>query len=324
MSDFEISIIIPIYNSSNYLRRCLDSILFQTFDRWECILVDDGSTDGSSIICDEYVSKDERFKVIHQANSGVSKARNVGINIAKGNWIGFVDSDDWIESETYEIAYNEAIKNNADMVQWGYCRSDGEHDFAFCVYKNDFNLSKFTDNLKEDEPYFGFILTLTKRDLLLKNNIFFPTDMSMGEDYIFSLKCYLSAKNIYNIKNKCFYHYFQNPNSACHSTSEKNKNAQIYFITKFEKMIKETEYKESLLCIVNRQKAGFKIKMLQEKNYISFRENFREINKMILSKFKKYTLAIIFVNLHLDFLANMYLDTISFLGKIKRGESVRG
>lgn len=324
MNNFEISIIIPVYNSSNYLRRCLDSILSQSFDRWECILVDDGSTDGSSIICDEYVSKDARFKVIHQANSGVSKARNAGINAAKGNWIGFVDSDDWIESETYEIAYNEAIKNNADMVQWGYCRSDGENDYAFCVYKSEFDLSKFTDNLKENEPYFGFILTLTKRELILENNIFFPTDMSMGEDYIFSLKCYLSTKNIYNIKNKYFYHYFQNPKSACHSTSEKNRNAQIYFIKIFEDMIKETEYKESLLSIVNRQKAGFKIKMLKEKNYISFRENFNEINKMIISKFKKYTLPIIFVNFHLDFLANIYLDTISLLVKIKRRKRVRG
>ncbi len=324
MDKTEISIIVPVYNSEKYIRKCLDSIAFQTFTDWECILINDGSTDESGAICDEYALKDSRFKVIHKANEGVSKTRNLGIKTAIGNWIGFVDSDDWIEAETYETAYKIATETNSDLVQWGYCRSDGIHDYSFCVYKTDFDLSRFNDNLKEEEPYFGFILTLTKRELLLKNNIFFPTDMSMGEDYIFSLKCYLSTRNIYNIKNKSFYHYFQNPESACHSTSEKNRNAQIYFINKFEAMINETEYKESLFCVVNRQKAGFKIKMLKEKNYIIFRENYNEINKMIISKFKKFALAIIFVNLHLDFLATIYLDIISLLVKIKRRNSLRG
>ena len=91
-----ISIIVPVYNTEAYLRRCLESILTQTFTDFECILIDDGSLDNCPMICDEYATKDNRIIVIHQKNSGVSIARNIGLNVAKGEWINFVDSDDWL------------------------------------------------------------------------------------------------------------------------------------------------------------------------------------------------------------------------------------
>ena len=97
-----ISIIVPVYNVEKYLSRCLDSILFQSFPDWECILIDDGSSDNSGKICDEYAQQDDRFIVIHQQNSGVSAARNAGLDIAKGQWFSFVDSDDWIGSNFLE------------------------------------------------------------------------------------------------------------------------------------------------------------------------------------------------------------------------------
>ena len=93
----KISIIVPVYKVEKYLNRCLDSIIAQTFSAWECILVDDGSPDKSGIICDEYVARDSRFVVIHQENAGVSFARNAGLDIAQGEYICFVDSDDWVE-----------------------------------------------------------------------------------------------------------------------------------------------------------------------------------------------------------------------------------
>jgi glycosyltransferase involved in cell wall biosynthesis len=93
-----ISIIVPVYNTEKYLRRCLDSIVAQTFKDYECIIVDDGSTDGSAAICDEYEKKDSRFKVLHKENEGVSAARNVGIEYAEGEFITFVDSDDYLSS----------------------------------------------------------------------------------------------------------------------------------------------------------------------------------------------------------------------------------
>ena len=110
-----ISIIVPVYNVEKYLKRCIESITNQTYKNIEIILVDDGSTDNSSKICDEYKNKDKRIKVIHKTNGGISSARNRGLDIAKGDYIGFVDSDDYISPNMYEILYKELINNKVDI-----------------------------------------------------------------------------------------------------------------------------------------------------------------------------------------------------------------
>ena len=119
MNPPKVSIIVPVYNVEKYICRCLDSVVSQTFTDWECILVDDGSLDNSGKVCDEYAERDRRFKVIHRKNSGVSAARNMGLDMAEGEWISFVDSDDWIEKETYKIAIENAIKEKSDVVCYG-------------------------------------------------------------------------------------------------------------------------------------------------------------------------------------------------------------
>lgn len=110
-----ISIIVPVYNQSLYLSRCLDSILNQTFKKFELILVDDGSTDGSSALCDSYAELDTRIKVIHKVNGGLSSARNAGLDIANGDYVGFVDSDDWIDSLMYNHLYQVLRTNECDI-----------------------------------------------------------------------------------------------------------------------------------------------------------------------------------------------------------------
>lgn len=116
----KISILVPVYNMERYLRQCLDSIRNQTFKDWECILVDDGSKDSSPAICDEFAREDSRFRVIHKTNGGLSSARNVALKEAKGDYIGFVDSDDWIEPGMYEKLYNLITDNDADISMVGY------------------------------------------------------------------------------------------------------------------------------------------------------------------------------------------------------------
>ena len=111
----EISIIIPVYNVEKYIRKCIDSVLSQTFTDIEVILVDDGSTDDSGKICDEYSRVDSRIKVIHKNNGGLSSARNAGIEIANGKYLGFVDSDDYIANDMFEMLYFNIIKENADL-----------------------------------------------------------------------------------------------------------------------------------------------------------------------------------------------------------------
>ena len=111
----EISVIVPVYNTEKYLDRCIRSIIDQTFSDFELILVDDGSKDNSGFICDEWEKKDSRIKVIHQKNAGAGAARNAGLAIAKGNYINFVDSDDWITPEMYEILYKLLRETSATI-----------------------------------------------------------------------------------------------------------------------------------------------------------------------------------------------------------------
>ena len=116
-----ISIIVPVYNVEDYLKACLDSIINQTYKNLEIILIDDGSTDNSGKICDEYAGKDNRIKLIHKPNVGLSDARNAGLEIAKGEYIGFVDSDDYIAEDMYEFLYNLVVDNDLDVAMCASC-----------------------------------------------------------------------------------------------------------------------------------------------------------------------------------------------------------
>ena len=111
----KISVIVPIFNGEKYLCRCIDSILYQTFDDFELILINDGSSDNCAAICNEYMEKDTRIKVIHQENRGVSAARNAGLDIANGDYISFVDSDDYVYPQYLEYLYRAIIESDADI-----------------------------------------------------------------------------------------------------------------------------------------------------------------------------------------------------------------
>jgi glycosyltransferase involved in cell wall biosynthesis len=113
-----ISIIIPVYKVEKYLEQCMNSVFNQTYRNIEIILIDDGSPDRCGLMCDEYAVKDSRVKVVHKTNGGVSAARNKGLEEADGDWILFVDSDDWVESDVCEVALKTAMENNADIVMF--------------------------------------------------------------------------------------------------------------------------------------------------------------------------------------------------------------
>lgn len=135
-----ISIIVPVYNVEEYLPRCLDSILDQTYKNLEIILVDDGTKDASDKICDGYAAKDSRIKVIHKENGGLSSARNAGIDIAKGEYLGFVDSDDWIEPEMYETLLSLAQKYDVKLVcggRYDFSSRRNEKSIGLCPQKEE-------------------------------------------------------------------------------------------------------------------------------------------------------------------------------------------
>lgn len=127
-----ISFIVPVYNVEAYLHQCVDSIINQTSGDWELILIDDGSCDGCPQICDEYAWQDNRIKVIHQSNQGVAVARNVGLDVATGEWIWFVDSDDWIESEAVSILKSNYIQSGGpDLIMFGFTRNSEEEEVMY-------------------------------------------------------------------------------------------------------------------------------------------------------------------------------------------------
>ena len=138
LNQIDISIIIPIYNVEKYLTVCIDSLKNQGGLRMEIILVNDGSTDLSGEIADEYAKKEERIKVIHQENGGASAARNVGLDIATEEYIAFLDSDDWIKDESLSLLYDEAVKHHADVVMGNMwlCHQDGRMDKPFKCISN--------------------------------------------------------------------------------------------------------------------------------------------------------------------------------------------
>ena len=206
-----ISIIVPVYKTEKYLRCCVDSILAQTFTDFECILVDDGSPDNCPAICDEYAEKDNRIIVIHQENAGSSAARNTGLDIARGEYIGFVDSDDWIEKDMFEELYKKADSEEYDIV---WCDLYKEYQDNKIYIKNEINDLKNIDIIKKmlSGELSGFSFNkLIKRTLCVNNNIIFPIANQM-EDFVFIIQSVYCSKKIGYI-NKALYHYRQNIDS---------------------------------------------------------------------------------------------------------------
>lgn len=206
-----ISVIVPIYNAEKYLNKCVESLLNQTLKQIEIILIDDGSTDKSPVICDEYAKKDNRIKVIHQSNGGVSFARNEGLKIASGKFITFLDSDDYIEPNTYEVAYNTAVENYSECVVWGYfCDFVDENEkivnqTIVIPYAKQRELKQRDTNLNLS----GYLWNkLYSKKLLDELNLFFDENITLYEDLLFNTKYMLKAnKSVYI--SKAFTHYMQ-------------------------------------------------------------------------------------------------------------------
>ena len=208
MKQPKFSVIIPIYKAEKHLKRCIDSIQCQTFTNFELILVNDGSPDNSGTICDEYAKKDSRIKVIHKENGGASDARNRGLDIASGELICFVDSDDHIDCNYLEIF----MEKDADMVVQGFFRNDldeSREDQYKPIEEGDFStgdIDKFIEIICNADNI-GYLYTRSfKREIIEKNNFRLNTKFELREDQEFILRYMLACKTFATI-NKGAYHY---------------------------------------------------------------------------------------------------------------------
>jgi len=251
----KVSIIVPVYNVENYLARCLDSLINQSFNDIEIICINDGSTDRSLDILKEYEIKDSRVKIIDKENSGVSNCRNKGINLVNGEYIVFVDSDDWINIDMLKTMYNKATENNSDIVMCSYMREFINHskEKVFdlpkeVVYEKEEIKNKLHRKLfgpidselgnPEGLDALGTIWAKLYRTSIIKdNNIEFIDLKEIGsnEDSLFNIFAFKYINKITFI-NKPFYHYWRgNPNSL---TSRYNPNLKKQWNVLFEYMYK--------------------------------------------------------------------------------------
>lgn len=217
-----ISIVVPVYNNENRIHQCVESLLNQTLNDIEIILIDDGSSDQSGIIIDEMKSKDSRIKAIHQENKGVSNARNIGIELAEGRFIGFIDSDDYVDCQMYEKLYNKVISENSSMGMCRFCIVDSylkkEEMWNFNIEDNNIAEYMFKDMIgKNNEIDFNTSDTLMgsvcrciyDKNILNLNNIRFDEDTTYAEDLLFNLKYIKGIKNISLINEPLYYYHIK-------------------------------------------------------------------------------------------------------------------
>lgn len=206
MNNPEVSIIVPVYNVEKYLPRCIDSILAQTSTNFELILIDDGSTDKSGMICDEYAKKDNRIKVFHKENGGVSSARNIGLDNASGEWLAFIDPDDAVDKEYLSLP--ELCK--ADVIEKSFIVYDEKNNIIQHIQvTNDF--------INSQEDFFRAYVN--KRNNALWNKIIrrsitqnchFDVNVKIGEDFLFFLSFITKVKSYKYVQTGTYLHYMRN------------------------------------------------------------------------------------------------------------------
>ena len=223
-----ISIIVPVYNVISYLPQCIDSLLEQTYKNIEVILVDDGSTDGSECLCDQYAEKDNRVKVIHQKNQGLGPARNTGIRTAKGSWLGFVDSDDHPEKEMFAQLLQSALQANAQIAVCGYYEDYPDFSRSCPAKKIAPVLSAeetFCEAIAEDSFESFMWNKLFQKELWEK--IRFPDSKQPYEDIAVFYRILNGVTTVAYISS-ALYHYRQRQESLTHG-KQFNKNRMILF-----------------------------------------------------------------------------------------------
>lgn len=256
------SIIVPVYKVKKaYLDKCVNSLTEQTFRNIEIILVDDGSPDDCGKYCDEYAAADERICVIHQANGGVSSARNHGMRYVRGEWILFVDSDDWLEPNACEVIFNHTQNTDSDIVEYGAYKNYVDRQLAMkrdtgkkmqyfandpedklYLYRRTIQPPKFTKNALATSTTYYIWSKAFRTEFISENQIEFPIGVPLSEDKVFFVKCLLCFQKISYIQD-ILYHYRQNSASASHKYLENADKDRLKLMEilqeQIEQMVKE-------------------------------------------------------------------------------------
>lgn len=291
----KVSVVVPVYNVEKYLERCIASIINQTYDNLEIILVDDGSKDRSGLMCDEYAKRDKRIKVVHKKNGGISSARNAGLRVATGKFIGFVDADDEIDRTMYEKMVSCAEKEKVDFVMADYIRviSEDERylktlDIAAGKYNRNKIIKEIFPNLIMREcidygPLLSVWHCMYRISFLNDNSILFDEEVYWSEDNIFSSIVGYCAESFYYMKNEGLYHYYQNEGTI---TTSYKKGAWNVYMTMNEHLhtyfdnINDYDFSRQLKLHV----LYYACVCINQASTLDFKNGINEIKEIVCSK----------------------------------------
>ncbi len=249
--DMVVSIVVPVYNVYEYLDKCITSLIEQTYKNIQIILVDDGSNDGSSEICDKYAKADTRIIVIHQKNSGSVYARKVGTKMATGKYVLYVDSDDWIEKDRIEKFVHIGAEQNADMIYMDGMIKEYVDNSVLCLsnvregyYKEEQVKNNIIKKIVDLNVFYkgniriNLCMWAIKKELIQKQNKIIDNRIVQGDDAISVCACLLEAKTVFVMK-ECGYHYIQYRNSSitCRNSNLSNIENELYYLWNNFKLI---------------------------------------------------------------------------------------
>lgn len=292
----KISVIVPVYNVEQYLRECLNSVLAQTYQPLEIILIDDGSTDRSGSICDEYASKYNNIKVIHKENAGLGLARNTGLEHVTGEYVTFLDSDDYLDPECIENLYKELKKHKVDVCKGGFRRVTDQKEVLFTVaYKDElYEGEKARLELlprmigsrpdKKDSIEMCVCGVLYKTAPIKEHGLQFPSErVLISEDLIFNIDYMQYANGAYTTE-RVGYNYRMNPNSLSTSFREDRLQACCYFVKEVTKKLKDLGYDHMAILRLHRIFFVYlRVCIQQETKKVSglcYKENIRRIREL--------------------------------------------
>lgn len=295
----KLSIIIPIYNTGIYLHKCIKSVLSQTIEDFELILVDDGSKDESGKICDEYAASDSRVRVIHKENQGVSIARNTGIKEAKGEYIGFIDSDDWIDKDMYESMYLKAMEHNADIVMCDartvYDNKPSEPD-TISGLPGSVLLKKSDVSPKILKEIAGSACRcIYRRDVILNNEIIFPEGMPLSEDRVFNILAMGCSNSLFYIK-KSFYNRYIRKGSAVSKYYENMLDIVLDVRERMQNALEKTWNDKEYIAEYEKQMLQMVILSLNNEFYKTNKKTFAKKYKAIKKICDNETIKEIIIN----------------------------
>lgn len=289
MEEKKLSVIIPVYNSEKYLNRSIESLLNQTYKNIEIILVDDGSTDSSPEICDLFAEKEKNISVIHKENGGVSSARNAGFDVAQGEYIAFLDSDDYLSNKIYKTLIEDIETNNADIAISGFSREVGKNTFVpYCKdkFEKEFSREEMISNLLQNRYYSCSINNVVFRKDVVKD-IKFDVKISYNEDLLYLFNIMKKCKTAY-FTSEPLYFYCDNDGSASNAKFNKKMMTIIDVWDKIIDDIKTENEQLQGIAIQQYVRNNLMCAMLAVEGGYNDKKDFHRIQQNVRRNLKNY------------------------------------